>query len=168
MPPSSIRRLGRGATVALCGLALLAALITPALAAEVTRAAYKEAVEPICKVNTQANERILAGVRREVRAGETRSAASRFSRAARALKSTIVELKAVPRPAVDVSRLTRWLGKVSTEAALFEAVATKLRAGQDGQAEKIVVKLTNNANQANNLVIPFEFDYCRLEPARFT
>jgi hypothetical protein len=154
--------------VALCGAVLLALLGGPALAAEVTRATYKEAVEPICKTNTEANERILAGVRQEVRGGKLGPAASQFSRAARALMKTIGELKAVPPPPADRSRLSRWLGKVSTEASLFEQVAAELRAGQKARAERFVTKLTNNADQADDLVIPFEFEYCRLEPARFT
>lgn len=154
--------------VAFCGLALLVPLVAPALAAEVTREGYREAVEPICKANTQANERILAGVKQEVRAGKLRPAAAQFSRAARALKKTIGELKAVAPPPADRSRLARWLQKVSVEASLFEAVAAKLRAGQKAPAEHLVVKLDSNANQANNQVIAFEFEYCRFEPARFT
>jgi len=158
----------RATPALLCGAALLVPSAAPAPAAEVTRASYREAVEPICQANTQANERILAGVKQEVRAGKLRSAAARFSRAARSLKKTIGELKAVPPPPADRSRLSRWLGKVSVEAGLFEQVASKLRAGQKGEAEKLVVKLTNNANQANNQVLAFEFDYCRFEPTRFT
>lgn len=161
-------RLGRAALVTVCGAVLLAPLAAPALAAEVTRDSYREAVEPICRENTQANERILAGVKQEVRGGGLGPAAVRFAKAARALKATIGELKAVPPPPADRSRLSRWLGKVSTEAALFEAIAAKLRAGQKSQAEHLVVKLTSNAQQANDVVISFEFEYCRLEPARFT
>jgi hypothetical protein len=161
-------RLARAAPAVLCGVTLLAPMVPLAQGAEVTRTEYREAAEPICKVNTEANERILGGVRQEVRVGKLGPAASQFVKAARALKATIGELKTVPPPPADRSRITRWLGKVSTEASLFEAIAAKLRAGNKGQAEQLVVKLTNNASQANNLVIPFEFEYCRLEPARFT
>jgi hypothetical protein len=162
------RRLARRSLAALCGAALLAPLVTPALAAEPTRTTYREAVEPICRANTQANERILAGVKGEVRAGKLKPAAARFSRVARALKATVGELRAVPPPAADASRLSRWLAQVSTEASLFEQIAAGLRAGEKAQAERIVTKLTTNANQANNMVLPFEFEYCRLEPLRFT
>lgn len=164
-----LRRLSVGsAAAALCGAVLLALLAGPAPGAGSTRESYREAVEPICQKNTQANERILSGVRQEVRAGKTGPAAARFVRAAKALRGTIAELKAVPAPPADASRLSKWLSAVSTEASLFEAVAAKLRAGQKGAAERIVVKLTNNANRANNMVLPFEFDYCRFEPTRFT
>lgn len=158
----------RVATAALCVLALLVAAAVPALAAEVTRESYREAVEPICKANTEANERILAGVAKEVRAGKLKPAAARFAQAARALKKTLGELKAVPPPPADRARLGRWLDKVSVEADLFEAIAAKLRAGEKDQAQRMVVKLTSNGNRANNLVIPLEFEYCRFEPTRFT
>lgn len=165
-PPA--RRLARAALVTLCGAALLAPLVTPALAAEPTRETYKEAVEPICKANTQANERILGGVRQEVRGGKLAPAAAQFAKAAKALKKTIGELQKVPAPAADAARLSKWLGKVSNEAGYFEAVARKLRAGDKAGAERLVSKLTTGANAANNVVLPFEFEYCRLEPSRFT
>ena len=166
MPSEADFRL-RALAAALCAAALLAA-VTPARGAEVTRSSYREAVEPICKANTEANERILAGVRSEVRHGRMRPAAAKFARAARALRRTLAELRSVAPPSADLGRLKRWLGKVSVEASLFGRVATQLRAGRKAQAEQLVVKLTNNANQANGAVIAFEFQYCRFEPARFT
>jgi hypothetical protein len=158
----------RATLAALCAALLLVPALGSALAAEPTRTSYREAVEPICKADTQANERILAGVKQEVRAGKLRPAAGQFSRAARALKKTIAELKAVPVPASDAARLSKWLGKVSNEAGYFEAVATKLRKGDKAGAQKLVARLTSEANAANNVVLPFEFEYCRLEPSRFT
>jgi hypothetical protein len=139
-----------------------------AAAGEVTRDSYKESVEPICKVNTEANERILGGVRGEVRAGKLKPAAAQFAKAASELKKTIPQLRGVPRPPADTARLSRWLGQVSLEASLFEAVGAKLRAGEKAEAQRMVVKLTSNATKANSIVIPFEFEYCRLEPSRFT
>lgn len=156
-------------TAALLGsLAVLAGTVAVAAATEVTRDSYREAVEPICKANTEDNERILAGVRTEVRQGKLNAAATRFSEAAKALKQTITQLRAVPRPRADASRLSKWLSEVGTEAALFERVATKLRAGDKVGAQQMVVKLVQHANATNALVLPFEFHYCWLEPSRFT
>jgi len=154
----------------LAALAVLtAALLTStAFAAEVTRDSYRESVEPICKTDTQANERIFAGVKAEVRQGKLKPAAAKFTKAARALKSAIRQIQAVPAPAADSARLSKWLAKVSNEAGYFEAVAHKLKAGDKAGAEHLVNKLTTEANAANNVVIPFEFTYCRLEPSRFT
>jgi hypothetical protein len=147
--------------------ALLVAAL-PAAAAEVTRTSYREAVEPICKVNTEANERILGGVRAEVRQGRLKRASARFSRAAKALKRALGELKSVPQPSADAARLARWLRFVTTEATLFQATAAKLEAGDKTAAQADVVRLTHNATLANDTVLPFEFKYCRFEPSRFT
>jgi hypothetical protein len=156
------------ALVGLALAALLPAAAPLAAAAEVTRDSYREAVEPICKSNTKANERIFRGVCAEVRHNELKPAAIQFERAAKALRRTLAELKAVPQPSADQAKLTKWLGKVKEEVGLFAAVAAKLRAGNKAAAEEKVVRLTHNANLANNVVIVFEFNYCRFEPSRFT
>jgi hypothetical protein len=150
-------------------IALLGALsVGIASGAEVTRAGYREAAEPICQANTQANERILAGVRTMVRQGKLAPAAARFARAAVALRTTIGELEALPRPPADSARLGRWLGDVRVEAGLFARIGTLLKVGKKATAERLVAKLNSNASKTNDVVIPFEFHYCRLEPARFT
>jgi hypothetical protein len=147
---------------------ILLAPVLSAGAAEVTRDSYREAAEPICKTDTQANERIFAGVKSEVRGGRLRPAAAQFTKAARALKSAVAELRTLPPPPADTARLRKWLGKVSIEAGLFERVATKLSAGDKAGAERMVVKLSSQANASNNVVIPFQFHYCRLDSSRFT
>jgi hypothetical protein len=143
-------------------------LAAAAFAAEVSRAEYKAAAEPICKSNTQANERILAGVRKEVKQGKLKQAAAKFTKASTALKKALHELEAVPRPSADEARLAKWFGLVAVEAELFATAAKKLRAGDKPGAEQVVTKLTQNANKANLEVLPFGFHYCRLEPAKFT
>ena len=153
-------------TGAVLVLALIVAAI--AVAAEVSRDEYKEAVEPICKTNTQANERILAGVKREVTAGKLKTAAAKFTKASIALKKTIGELKKVPQPAADEARLSSWFSLLAVEAELFGTAGKKLKAGDKAGAERIVNKLSQNANKANVQVLPFSFRYCRLEPAKFT
>jgi hypothetical protein len=148
--------------IALLGLAI------PAQAAEVTRDSYREAVEPICKTDTEANERIFAGVRDEVKQGKLKPAARQFEKAARALKRALAQLRTVPRPSADAERLDKWFREVGKEVDLFEATAAKLRAGKKFAAERMVVKLSNQAEIANRVVVAFEFQYCRLEPSRFT
>ena len=149
-------------------LLLLGCLVGRAEAAEVTRDSYREAVEPICKENTQANERILHGVRTMVRHEKLEGASRRFLRAARALRGTLSQLRPVPRPPRDVSRLSRWLGFVSTEAELLANTGHYLAAGRRATAEGMVVRLESTARRANNVVFAFEFKYCRFEPSRFT
>jgi hypothetical protein len=158
----------RKIAVALCATAIFLSISSFALAGEITRSSYREAVEPICKTDTQANERIFAGVKGEVRQGKLKPASVKFAKAAAALKAAIAQIQKVPAPAADAARLSKWLGKVSSEAGYFEAVSKKLRAGDKAGAEHLVNKLTTEAGAANNIVIPFEFTYCRLEPSRFT
>jgi hypothetical protein len=153
---------------AAAALILVAALAGTAWAAEVSRTEYRGAAEPICKADTQANERILTGVRQEVRQGKLGRAAAKFSAAAKALKKTIRQLEALPRPTADEARLERWFVTLKTEVGYFQAVSRKLKAGQRAAAESFVTKLTVTATKANNQVLRFEFTYCRLEPSRFT
>jgi hypothetical protein len=147
-------------------LAMLAAPF--AEAAEVTRESYKEAVEPICKTNTEANEKILKGVRQKVKAGKLKQAAPQFEKAGKALHRAILQLKAVAQPPADEAKLAKWLKYVGEEEKLFLEGAKKLRANDKVGLQKVVVKLNHNAMQANNQVIPFEFKYCRFEPSKFT
>lgn len=161
MRSSSIFRIG------FVGAALLA-LAIPAQAAEVTRDSYREAVEPICREDTRANERIFAGVRAEVKQGKLKPAARQFEKAAKALNRALTQLRAVPRPSADVERLAKWFREVGKEVDLFEATAAKLRANKKFAAERMVVKLTHQADIANLVVAAFEFRYCRLDPSRFT
>ena len=153
-------------SVVVLALSLLA--VPLAQADEVTRESYKEAVEPICKANTQANERILKGVRNRFKAGKLKAAAGQFAGAASALRKTIKQLKAVPQPVADEARLAKWLKYVDEEANLFDRTAKKLKAENKAAAQATVIRLTHNANQANNQVLPFEFKYCRFEPSKFT
>ena len=138
------------------------------LAAEQTREGYVAAVEPICKVNTEANEKILEGVRQEVKAGKLAPAGASFLKAAAALKKAYTQLAAVPQPSADAAKLTKWLSYVQAEGGLFEKAGRALKAGQKTKAQMIVVQLTHNANLANDQVFAFDFHYCRFEPSKFT
>jgi hypothetical protein len=145
--------------------ALLGAV--PTLAAEATRESYVEAVEPICKANTEANEKILKGVRAKVKAGKYAQASRQFAAAAKALKRTRAQLLEVPKPPADAARLTKWLGYVKAEVTLFESIARKLAKNEVTAAQKMVVRLISNARQANNQVLDYEFRYCRFQPSKF-
>jgi hypothetical protein len=149
-------------------LALTAVAVPLVQAEEVTRESYKESVEPICKANTKANERILKGARAKVKKGDLKSAAGQFFRAATALRGTVKELEAVPQPTADEAKLAKWLKTVGEEANLFQKTGKKLKAGDKNGALQMVLRLEHNANVANNQVLGFEFHYCRFEPSKFT
>lgn len=149
---------------ALLGLALA----VQAVAAELTREQYTARVEPICKTNTEANRRIFEGVKEEVRAGELKRAARRFTRAVRALAKTIEQLRAVPRPSADEARLTKWLGYLQIENDYLRRIGKALAAEDKPRAENLSVRLKRNSNLANNTVLGFGFRYCRIDPSRFS
>lgn len=155
---------------AICAFAMVWAMLAApfAEAVEMTRQSYKEAVEPICKANTQANERILKGVRKEVKEGKLKLAGTKFGKAGTALHKALTQLKAVEKPTADEAKLEKWLSYVALEATLFQKAAKQLKAGNKSGAQATVIKLTHNANQANNQVLAFEFHYCRFEPSKFT
>ena len=90
--------------LALTTVALLALGVPLALGAEQTREGYVEAVEPICKANTQANEKILKGVKSEVKAGKLAPAGASLMKAAKALKQTYTQLAGVPQPTADAAK----------------------------------------------------------------
>ncbi|MBA3865686.1 MAG: hypothetical protein H0X42_04970 [Solirubrobacterales bacterium] len=87
-------------------LFILAAV--PAQAVEVTRDSYRESVEPICKANTTANEKILGGVKAEVKANRLGPASVQFAKAAKALKVATAQL------------LTHTANQANNQALTFE------------------------------------------------
>jgi hypothetical protein len=155
---------------AVCALALVVAV--PLAFAETTqeeaRSQYKAAVEPICRENAKANDHILAGVATKVRKGKLKAAGRQFVRASTALRATLRQLLAVPRPEADAQRLTEWLKRVGDEATLLRKVGKALEAGQRRKAESMVARLQSGARLTNAIVVSFGFHYCRFEPSKYT
>lgn len=131
------------------------------------RGAYVERLEPICKENVLANKRIFKGAKEEVRKGELKKASGHFSRAATAFAKTIGQMAAVPKPVADEARLDRWFKLLRVEKGLIGKIGTALRKEDEQKAEVYSVELNRNSGKANNTVLFFGFDYCRIEPARF-
>jgi hypothetical protein len=134
-----------------------------AFGAETTRSEYKQAVEPICARNAQANEDILEGVRAKVRERKLKPAGRQFVRASVALRGTLGKLRRVPQPTADETLLGKWLEGVGREAGLLRATGKSLIAGDRRHAEQLVRKLTEGARETNAIVAGFAFHHCRLE-----
>jgi len=152
----------------IAAIALFSATSFAAVDPAQTRETYAAQADPICKVNTEANERILKGVRAKVRNDQLKPAAEQFSKASTALRKTLGQLRAVPQPPADAARLGRWLKLISEEADLLQTTSTKLRKGDKFGAQKMAVRLTQTANRANSEVLGFEFRYCNASPSKFT
>lgn len=163
------RRPGTITAAAALGALLLLLASSIAFAADLAeeRRAYKAQAEPICKQNREANERVLKGVKKNISAGKLKLAATQFAKGAAALKTARRQLATVPKPPADDARLTKWLGFIKTEVELFEKVSRKLKAGDKRGAQRMAILLTSTANKANNTVLPYEFNYCRVEPSKF-
>lgn len=141
---------------------------TVALAEDVTRESYAAQAEPICKTNTLANRKIFKGVRRMVQQNELDKAAKRFKRAAASLRSTITQLVALPQPPGEEVRLAKWIEYLNVERGFLTKIGNALAADNKFQAQNFIVRLRRNSNLANNTVLAYEFNYCRIDPSRFT
>jgi hypothetical protein len=155
--------LGMWALLSLC------LLTSAAFAAEPgeERDEYVAKAEPICKTNVLANKKIFKGAKTEVKDGELKRASKHFSRAATAFGKTIRQLAAIPQPPADSAKLTKWIGLLKDEKVLIEKIGRALQAENKHKAESISVDLNHNSNVANNTVLSFGFNYCRIEPSRF-
>jgi hypothetical protein len=154
--------------IALGLTAMLLFAVAAPLALAITRDEYKAQVEPICKKNSEANDKILKTVRKEVKENKLKTAGAKFLKASAALTTTYNELKAVEQPTEDAAKLTKWLGYVKTEAELFKSGGNALKAGNKKKAQKFVNQLNSNANKANAEVLAFGFHYCKFEPSKYT
>jgi hypothetical protein len=160
---------GKRLGVALAGALALAILVVPlAAATELTRDEYVARVEPICKTNVEANVKIFKGAKEEVKSGELKKGSTHFFRASTALDKTIKALEAVPQPPADEAKLSKWLGYLHTESGYFSKIGKALATGNKYKAQNLSVKLNRNSNLANNSVLAFGFNYCRIDSSRFS
>jgi hypothetical protein len=150
-------------TTALAALAL----VPLAGATELTREEYVTRVEPVCKRNTEANKRIFAGAKEQVKSGQLVAASTHFTRATRAFEKTIAQLGAVPQPAADAAKLEKWIGYLEVESSLLGKIGKALAQNDKGKAQTFSVRLNRNSNLANNTVLAFGFTYCKIDAARF-
>jgi hypothetical protein len=159
-------------TLRLSALFLTAAvfLFAAAIAAaeEVSVESYKAAVEPICQRDSNANKKILKNVKKDVKRGKLKLAATALAKASRALEKAYAELKVVPEPVAEEAKLAKWLGYVRKEAVLLSATGNALRADKKSKASHLETELNHYANLANSTVFSFHFHYCRFEPSKYT
>lgn len=138
-----------------------------ALATVEEKREYAEKVEPICKTNSEANSRILKGVKGQVERGDLKPAGRRFVRAATALGKAVTQIAQVPRPLPYETKLSKWIAYLKQEKTYLQQIGQALKAENKFKAQKLAVKLNNNNNRANNTVIDFPFKECRIDSSRF-
>ena len=150
--------------------AVVATLAVAALAhgAEAqSRAGYVARVEPICKRNTEASKRILAGASQRIKRRKLVTAGRQFVRASRVFGSGIQEIVRVPRPPADEAKLQKWFKFLRIVERRLLKVGQALKRGERVKATHISIQLERSANAANNVSFAFQFRYCRLSRSRF-
>lgn len=164
----------RRAILATCAFVLAFASVATGDTAE--RAAYKEQVEPICKKNQEASKSTLTGVEKLVKNSnppkdsKLKQAGLRFAKAATALEKAQKQLAGVAQPPEDAAKLGKWLKGISEEVTLMKKIAKELKSNtpkgkRQGSAD--VVKLKSNAKSTNNLVLIYQFKYCKIDPSKY-
>jgi len=143
-------------------------LVFAAVAVAIERPEYVDLVEPICKKNKEASDRLLSGVKKLVKKDKLKQAGTAFKKAAAALEKAQKELSVIEKPTADSAKLTKWLSEIKAEVALMKTISAKFTQGNKSKATSLAVKLQNNATKANNLVIVFQFNYCKIDPAKYT
>lgn len=154
--------------MSLLGLAAaVALLVTAPLAYAVTIEEYRAAVEPICKQNTETSTSILKGVKTQVQQDKLVPAGKRFIRASTALGKAVTQIAAEPQPSEYEVKLDKWIGYLKDQKTYLQKIGQALKADDKFKAQKYAVKLNKANKQANNTVISFGFNHCRIDSSKF-
>jgi hypothetical protein len=152
----------KGTLATIAALALLAlAVASLARGEEQTRESYKAQVEPICRANRRANERIMSGASKRVNRNQLKAAGRQFVRVSASFGKLIGQLAKVPPPTTDVHRIERWI-------EIMKLLKKRLRLVGKYYIEELRIKGTHEAIRAeraglsaNNTTIVLHFHYCR-------
>jgi hypothetical protein len=133
-----------------------------------TRDEYVERLEGMCRPGAEATQRAMDGVRQDVRDPKRlKIAAAKFEKGADIFGGTIEKIGRVPRPAADVGRLKQWFAYLKRQEAYLHEIVDQLRRGHTIKAQRLTSRFIHNGNQANNVTLSFEFDYCSFKFSRF-
>jgi len=151
-------------------LVLALALGAAAVAAaeeEPTRDEYVDQLEAICKPDALATQRVMKGARSDIQHERLKVAAGKFAKADSIFGSTVKKISAVARPPADRERLKKWFGYLKQQETYLTKITAKLRAEEAIAAQRLTARFIHNGNLANNVVLPFGFEYCSFKFSRF-
>lgn len=157
---------GKLGTIA-AALAAMLAVAPLAHGAEITRDAYRERAERICKRDTLRGKRILRGAQQRIRNQKLVPAGRQFVRVSRTFGRSVGQLVRIPRPPADAARLKKWLKFLRIVQMRLRVFGKRLKEKERVRATHASIHLERSANAANNVGFVFEFDYCRLTRSRF-
>ncbi|HEX8690009.1 MAG TPA: hypothetical protein VF729_07185 [Solirubrobacterales bacterium] len=160
---------GKLGTAALVVVAMLA-VAAPALGIgePPTDAEYVAAVEPICKRDREATERILKGARDNINSGRLRVAGNQLIRASKRFGTTIRQLVAVPRPVAQEEKLQKWFTFLRLVKTRLAATGKLYKEGKKLEATHESIRAEKSGNAANNVSFSFGFRDCRMSRSRFS
>jgi hypothetical protein len=127
---------------------------------EQTREGYVAQVEPICKANREANERIMSGSRKHVNRNELVPAGKQFIRVSESFGGLVQQIAAVPPPVADSHRVDRWLTLMRLLKSRLRNVGKYFKAGEKIKATHESILAERSGISANNISIVFHFHYC--------
>lgn len=159
----------RARRILLSGAAALIVLtVASAAAAEtITRDDYVAKLESICEPGMKQTQKAMKGARADVRKERNAAAARKFDRGTVTYAATLKKISAVPRPEADLAKLKEWFARLDRQTQYMREMAAKLRADQSIKAQRLLARFIHNGNQANNLTLSFEFDWCAFRYSRF-
>lgn len=160
---------GKPGTAALVVVATLA-VAAPAfgIGEPPSEAEYVATVEPICKRDRQAAERILRGARDNINAGRLRVAGNQLIRASKRFGATIGELVAVPRPPASEVKLQKWFKFLRIVKTRLAATGKLYKEGRELEATHESIRTEKSGNAANNVSFSLGFRDCRMSRSRFS
>ncbi|HEY5054443.1 MAG TPA: hypothetical protein VII45_13660 [Solirubrobacterales bacterium] len=138
-----------------------------AIGPTLTREEYVSRLEAVCRPRVESTERVMKGVRDDVRAERDATAAKKFGRGAAIFKGTIGGIVGVPRPTADAARLAKWFVYLNRQEEYLRQITLQLRAQQMIKAQRSTARFIHNGNLANNVVLAFGFNYCSFRFSRF-
>lgn len=153
-------------TAAIAAAALVVGTVAHA-AEEPTRESYVPRVEPICKRNTIASQRILKGASTRIKKRQFAPAGRQFIHVSIAMENAIKRIAAVPRPPADDARLRKWIKFLGIVKTRLRRLGKQLKAGERLKATHESINIERSSNAANNVGFVFGFHYCRLTRSRF-
>ena len=143
---------GKLGTLAVLLVATLA-VAAPAfgIAEPPTEAEYVAAVEPICKRDREAAERILKGARENINEGRLRVAGNQLIRTSQRFGTTLGQLIEVPRPLAQEEKLQKWFGFLRKVKTRLAQTGKLYKEGKRLAATHESIRTERSGNAANNV-----------------
>lgn len=149
-------------------LAVLLLAVALAAAAEApTRDEYVEQLETVCKPDALATQKAMKGARADIRAEQTKVAASKFAKATAVFSGDVEQIAAVPRPSADRARLAKWFTYLDRQVSYLRQITAQLRHDHAIKAQRLTARFIHNGNLANNVVLAFGFNWCSFKFSRY-